>query len=162
MYTCTYQLDAQSRLPLISSFLLIPPHLQPKAASCTGILRPRMPYTPFSFFPPHAVFQARFRLIRLPVVRKPLSPIAPRHSIDNWPNVARPSFRKSFCRASSPSCLFSSCSTKNATCSTSRGFNVGGSIAESSTASQFSEWELNGGLGFNLVCCVRSQLVVHV
>jgi hypothetical protein len=33
--------------------------------------------------PVHTAFQVRFRLIKLPVVRNPLSPIAPRHSIDN-------------------------------------------------------------------------------
>ena len=75
---------------------------------------------------------ARRRVKRLPVVRNPLSPIAPRHSIDNWPNVARPSRFMSFCRFSSPSCCPSSCSTRNATCSTSRGFKVGGGHVDSS------------------------------
>lgn len=75
---------------------------------------------------------ARRRVKRLPVVRNPLSPIAPRHSIDNCPNVARPSRFMSFCRFSSPSCCPSSCSTRNATCSTSRGFNVGGGHVNSS------------------------------
>lgn len=129
--------------------------LQPKAAPCTGdsgIPRRACRATQ----QPHTVFQVRFRLIKLPVVRKPLSPIAPRHSIDNWPSVARPSFRKSFCRASSPSCRFSSCSTRNATCSTSRGLSVGGPISGSSDeVSQFRETDLNGAFGFSLVCWGR-------
>lgn len=99
----------------------------------------------------HTVFQVRFRLIRLPVVRNPLSPMAPRHSIDNWPRVARPSCFRSFCRPSMPSCRPSSCSTKNATCNTSRGLRVGG-VDSFSVVSQLSDWDLNGALGFNLVC----------
>lgn len=128
------------------------PLLQPKAAPCTGDSGiPRRACRATQRV--HTVFQERFRLIRLPVVRKPLSPIAPRHSIDNWPSVARPSFRKSFCRASSPSVRFSSCSTRNATCSTSRGLSVGGPASgPSDEESQFSETDLNGGLGFSLVC----------
>lgn len=108
-----------------------------KAAVCTGgsvghVVRP--------FLQTHTEFQVRFRLIRFPVVRNPLSPMAPRHSIDNWPRVARPSRLKSFCRASSPSGRASSCSTRNATCKTSRGFNVGGATGSSRVViSQFSD-----------------------
>lgn len=85
-----------------------------------------MPVDKREFRHTHTVFQVRFRLIRLPVVRKPLSPIAPRHSMDSWPNVTRPSRLRSFCRPSRPSCRPSSCSTRNATCNTSRGLRVGG------------------------------------
>ena len=107
----------------------------------------------------HTVFQLRFRLIKLPVVRNPLSPMAPRHSIDNWPRLARPSCLKSFWRASRPSWRPSSCSTKNATCSTSRGLRVGGADADVSAniSSQFRDRDLKGGLGFNLVCCYRMR-----
>lgn len=140
---------------LFCSALLYLPRLQPNAVPCTGdsgIPRRACRATQRA----HTVFQVRFRLIRLPVVRKPLSPIAPRHSIDNWPSVARPSFRKSFCRASSPSVRFSSCSTRNATCSTSRGLSVGGPVPGlSDKESQFSETDLKGGFGFSLVCCRR-------
>lgn len=101
----------------------------------------------------HTVFQVRFRLIKLPVVRNPFSPMAPRHSIDNWPRVARPSRFRSFCRPSRPSGRppSSSCSTKNATCNTSRGFRVGGADSFS-LVSQLSDRDLKGALGFNLVC----------
>ena len=71
-------------------------------------------------------FHARLRVNRLPVVKNPLSPIAPLHSIDSWPSTARPSRFMSFCNVSSPSCCPSSCSTRNATCRTSRGCKVGG------------------------------------
>lgn len=103
------------------------------------------------------VFQVRFRLIRLPVVRNPLSPMAPRHSIDNWPRAARPSRRRSFCKASRPSWRPSSCSTRKATCRTSRGFKVGGAVAESSEVivSQLRDCDLNGALGFSRLCCNR-------
>lgn len=105
---------------------------------------------------PHIVFlfQVRFRLIRLPVVRKPLSPMAPRHSIDNWPRVARPSRRRSFCRASMPSVRDSSCSIRKATWRTSRGLRVGGFAVEGSedVASQLRDWHLKGGLGLSRVC----------
>lgn len=103
---------------------------------------------------PYIVFQVRFRLIKLPVVRKPLSPMAPRHSMDNWPRVARPSRRRSFCRDSRPSVRLSSCSMRKATCRTSRGLRVGGCDVEGSevVASQLRDWHLKGGLGFNRVC----------
>lgn len=166
-YVCTrlyarHDADSCSSLPItarrystlccVALRLLRLSHLQPKAAPCTGDSGiPRRACRATQRV--HTVFQVRFRLIRLPVVRKPLSPIAPRHSIDNWPNVARPSFRKSFCRASSPSVRFPSCSTRNATCSTSRGLSVGGPASGTSDVeSQFSETDLNGGFGFSLVC----------
>jgi hypothetical protein len=109
---------------------------------------------------PHTMFQERFRLIRLPVVRKPLSPIAPRHSIDNWPSVARPSRRRSFCRASRPSVRLSvrpsSCSMRKATCRTSRGFRVGSAAAAAEgsevVASELRDWHLKGAFGLSRVC----------
>ena len=75
---------------------------------------------------PIGLSHARLRVIKLPVVRNPLSPIAPLHSIDSWPSTARPSRFMSFCSVSSPSFWPSSCSTRNATCKTSRGCRVGG------------------------------------
>lgn len=97
---------------------------------------------------------ARFRVSKLPVVKNPLSPIELLHSIDNWPRTARLSRRMSFCSASKPSCWPSSCSTRNATCKTSRGFRVGGCDSDWSgrSRSQFNDIALNGALGLRRVC----------
>ena len=96
----------------------------------------------------------RRRVSRLPVVKNPLSPIAPRHSMDNWPRIARPSRFMSFCNVSTPSGWPSFCSTRNATCRTSRGYSVGScdSVPSGLSRSQFSEIAWKGGLGFIFVC----------
>lgn len=95
----------------------------------------------------------RFLVSRLPVVRNPLSPIALRHSIESCPSVARPSRFMSFCKASRPSCWPTSCSTRNATWRTSRGFMVGfcGFSESGRSKSQLRDRDLNGGFGFNIV-----------
>jgi hypothetical protein len=102
-----------------------------------------------------AVIHVRFRVSKLPVVRNPLSPMELLHSMDNWPSTVRPSLRMSLRRVSKPSCWPSSCSTRNATCNTSRGFKVGGGVSTWSgrSRSQFRDIALNGGLGLSRVCC---------
>lgn len=118
--------------------------MQPAVRTIVAQQRQDNPYTPR--------FQVRFRLIRFPVVKKPLSPIAPRHSIDNWPSVARPSRLRSFWRVSKPSFWPSSCSTRYATCRTSRGLSVGNAGMSELMVSQLSDFDWNGGLGLSFVC----------
>ena len=105
----------------------------------------------------------RFFVKRFPVLRNPRSPIALLHSIDSWPKTVLPSRFMSFCRPSSPSCSPFSCSTRNATCRTSRGLSVGRfGFTESGLAKfQFRVWDWNGGLGFNVVPCVNGLIYIY-
>ena len=99
----------------------------------------------------------RFFVSKFPVVRKPRSPIALRHSIESWPKVARPSFFRSFSNASNPSCWPPSCSTRKATWRMSLGFMAGRSGVAVPCASQLRLVALKGGLGLRTVFCSLSD-----
>lgn len=89
----------------------------------------------------------RLRAMSHPVLKEPMSPIAIRHRMCNWPRTAPPSLGVSL-RELLPD-WSSGCSTTKATCETSRGVNVGASTCSRSgrATSQLIDLDWKGVLG---------------